>query len=68
MNTEQIDSLRILLEVKENHLFRIMEAVQSWKNTDSSLIKELTKKTKKTNRLKTITRNIKGLAGLLGKK
>lgn len=68
VDTEQIDSLRILLEVKENHLFRIMEAVQSWKNTDSSLIKELSFITNKAIRFKTITRNKKGLAGLLGKK
>lgn len=67
VNSEQIDSLRILLEVKENHLFRIMEAVQSWENTDSSLIKELPFIANKAIRFKTITRKKKGLAGLFGK-
>ena len=34
----QIDSLRVLLETKEIHLFRIMQAVQSWKSLIVSLL------------------------------
>lgn len=37
----QIDSLRVLLETKEAHLFRIMKAVQSWEESDSILANEL---------------------------
>ena len=40
INSDQIDSLRILLEVKEKHLCRIMEAVQSWEDVDSFIVNE----------------------------
>ena len=64
----QIDSLRVLLEAKELHLFRIMKAVQSWVESDSILANELPAIARRTVCMKTITRKKKGIAGLFGKK
>lgn len=64
----QIDSLRVLLEAKELHLFRIMKAVQSWEKSDSIIANELPAIARRTVRMKTITRKKKGIAGLFGKK
>lgn len=64
----QIDSLRVLLEAKEIHLFRIMKAVQSWEESDSILANELPLIATQSVRMKTITLKKKGIAGLLGKK
>lgn len=64
----QIDSLRVLLETKETHLFRIMKAVQSWEESDSILAKELPVIATQSVRMKTITQKKKGIAGLFGKK
>lgn len=68
LSPTQIDSLRILLETKETHLFRIMRAVQSWEKSDSILANELPAVATQTIRMKTITRKKKGIAGLFGKK
>lgn len=68
MNSDQIDSLRILLEVKEKHLCRIMEAVQSWEDVDSFIVNEFPIIANQSIKFKTITYNKKGLAGLFGKK
>ena len=65
---EQIDSLRVLLETKEIHLFRIMKAIQSWESSDSILANELPIIAMQSVRMKTITQKKKGLAGLFGKK
>lgn len=64
----QIDSLRVLLETKETHLFRIMKAVQSWVESDSILANELPVIAIQSVRMKTITQKKKGIAGLFGKK
>lgn len=64
----QIDSLRVLLETKETHLFRIMKAVQSWEESDSILANELPGIATLLVRMKTITQKKKGIAGLFGKK
>ena len=64
----QIDSLRVLLETKETHLFRIMKAVQSWVESDSILANELPVIATQSVRMKTITQKKKGIAGLFGKK
>lgn len=64
----QIDSLRVLLESKETHLFRIMKAVQSWVESDSILANELPVIATQSVRMKTITQKKKGIAGLFGKK
>lgn len=55
VNSDQIDSLRILLEVKEKHLCRIMEAVQSWEDVDSFIINKLPIMANQSIRFKTIT-------------
>lgn len=49
----QIDSLRVLLEAKELHLFRIMKAVQSWEKSDSLIANELPAIARRTARMKT---------------
>ena len=64
----QIDSLRALLETKEMHLFRIMQAVQSWEKSDSILANELPVIATQSVRMKTISQKKKGIAGLFGKK
>ena len=64
----QIDSLRVLLETKETHLFRIMKAVQSWVESDSILANELPVIATQSVRMKAITQKKKGIAGLFGKK
>lgn len=64
----QIDSLRVLLETKEMHLFRIMQAVQSWEKSDSILANELPVIATQSVRMKIITQKKKGIAGLFGKK
>lgn len=68
LRLSQIDSLRVLLEAKEIHLFRIMKAVQSWKESDSILTNELPVIATQSVRMKTITKKKKGIAGLFGKK
>ena len=65
---DQIDSLCILLETKEIHLFGMMKTVQSWKKSDSLIENELPVIARRTIRMKTITRKKKGIAGLLGRK
>lgn len=64
----QIDSLRVLLEMKETHLFRIMKVVQSWMESDSILANELSVIATQSIRMRTITQKKKGIAGLFGKK
>lgn len=59
-----MDSLHILLEAKEMHLFKMMKAIQYWKKIDSLQNKEF----KQAVKMKTITRKTKGIAGLFGKK
>lgn len=68
LHPEQIDSLRVLLETKEIHLFRIMKAIQSRESSDSILANELPIIAMQSVRMKTITQKKKGLAGLFGKK
>lgn len=64
----QIDSLRVLLEMKETHLFRIMKVVQSWMESDSILANELSVIATQSIRMRTITQKKKGIAGLLEKR
>ena len=68
LHPEQIDSLRVLLETKEIHLFRIMKAIQSRESSDSILANELPIIAMQSIRMKTITQKKKGLAGLFGKR
>lgn len=68
LHSVQIDSLRVLLETKEIHLFRIMKTIQSKKKIDSVFANELPIITTQSIRMKTITQKKKGFAGLFGKK
>jgi hypothetical protein len=49
------DIVRILLETKEIHLFRIMKAIQSWESSDGILANELPIIATQAVRMKTIT-------------
>lgn len=68
VNPAQIDTLRVLLEEKENHLLRIMETFHEQEIADSLIAKRLPEITVQTSRTKTIIRKKKGIAGWFGKK
>lgn len=63
----QIDSLCLLLEIKEFHLFHIIKAIQYQGKTDSLFSEALPNVMKLLNGNQTVIRKKKGLAGLLGK-
>lgn len=67
IDSKQIDSLRLLLQAKEKHLYSIKEALQSLEEADS-LINELPLISIKDFNTRMITRKKKGIAGLYGKK
>lgn len=62
-----IDSFRILLAAKEEHLFQIMEASRKQRQTDSLLFNQKPTVTIHTT-TKTVTRKKKGIAGFFGGK
>lgn len=66
--SEQIDTLRILLANKEEHLFQIMKTFRQQDKADSLLLNRLSAVTAKTSQPRTITRKKKGIAGLFGAK
>ena len=63
----QIDSLRMLLAVKEEHLFQIMGAIRQQRRADSLLSKQKSIITTQTT-TRTVTRKKKGIAGFFGGK
>lgn len=63
----QIDSLRMLLAVKEEHLFQIMGAIRQQRRTDSLLSKQKSIIMTQTT-TRTVTRKKKGIAGFFGGK
>ena len=65
---EQIDSLRHLLEVKEEHLLHIMEAIAQLEKADSLLANHLPVVAKQAVRTRTVTRKKKGVVGWFGGK
>ena len=65
---EQIDTLRLLLEEKESHLRRIMEAFRHQETADSLIAEQLPKMTSRASRTHTVIRKKKGIAGWFGKK
>lgn len=65
---EQIDTLRSLLESKEQHLLHIMQTFHKQEEADSLLIHRLPLVTKQVTHPREITRRKKGILGLLGKK
>lgn len=65
---EQIDTLRMLLANKEEHLFRIMKTFRQQDKADSLLLNRLPAVTAKASQPRTITRKKKGIAGFFGAK
>lgn len=66
--SDQIDTLRNLLEDKEAHLLHIMEAYHRQKIADSLLLHRLPVETEHVTSPRTITQKKKGIAGFFGKK
>lgn len=66
--SDQIDTLRNLLEDKETHLLHIMEAYHRQEIADSLLLHRLPIETERVTSPRTITQKRKGIAGLFGKK
>lgn len=65
---EQIDTLRSLLESKEQHLLHIMQAFHKQEEADSLLMHRLPLVTKQVTHPRETIRRKKGILGLLGKK
>lgn len=66
--SDQIDTLRNLLEDKETHLLHIMEAYHRQEIADSLLLHRLPAETERFTNPRTITQKRKGIAGLFRKK
>lgn len=66
--SEQMDTLRMLLANKEEHLFQIMKTFRQQDKADSLLLNRLPAVTAKANQPRTITRKKKGIAGFFGAK
>lgn len=66
--SEQIDTLRNLLEDKETHLLHIMEAYHRQEIADSLLLHRLPAETECLTSPRTVTKKKKGIAGFFGKK
>ena len=66
--SDQIDTLRNLLEDKETHLLHIMEAYHRQEIADSLLLHRLPVETERVTSPRTITQKKKGIAGFFGKK
>lgn len=65
---EQMDTLRMLLANKEEHLFQIMKTFRQQDKADSLLLNRLPAVTAKASQPRTITRKKKGIAGFFGAK
>ena len=68
VRTEQIDTLRSLLEDKELHLQHIMEAIGRQVRANSLLVNHLPEMARRATRVRTVKRKKSGLAGLFGGK
>ncbi|MFR7608392.1 ATP-binding response regulator [Odoribacter laneus] len=66
--SDQIDTLRNLLEDKETHLLHIMQAYHRQEIADSLLLHRLPVETERVTNPRTITQKKKGIAGFFGKK
>lgn len=64
----QIDTLRTLLEAKENHLLHLMETFARQDKADSLLVNHLPEVAKRATRVRTVTQKKKGIAGAFGGK
>lgn len=68
INPALMDTLCILLENKEEYLFRIMKTFQQQEEADSILLNQLPTATEQASRPRTVTRKKKGIAGWFGAK
>lgn len=68
VHPEQIDTLRMLLVDKENHLFHIMNVFHRQEIVDSLIAEQLPKMYSQNTRTKMVIRKRKGIAGWFGKK
>lgn len=69
ISSNQIDSLRNMLQEKEVHLFHIMTLLQRKKNVDSLFIEKLPKVAEEASKIRTIERKKNGFLGkILGRK
>lgn len=64
----QIDTLRSLLTDKEEHLMRIMEAVERQSVVDSLLVNHLPEVARRATRIRTVKQKKSGVAGFFGSK
>lgn len=62
----QIDSLRILLAEKEDHLLHIMEVMEHQDEADSLLVNHLPEVARRATRIRTVKQKKGGLAGFFG--
>lgn len=62
----QIDSLRILLAEKEDHLLHIMEVMEHQDEADSLLVNHLPEVVHRATRIRTVKQKKGGLAGIFG--
>lgn len=62
----QIDSLRILLAEKEDHLLHIMEVMEHQDEADSLLVNHLPEVARRATRIRTVKQKKGGLAGVFG--
>lgn len=65
---QQIDSLRILLADKEEHLRHIMPVFERQEEADSILVNHLPEVAKRATRVRTVQQKKKGIAGFFGGK
>ena len=65
---QQIDSLRILLADKEEHLRHIMSVFERQEEADSILVNHLPEVAKRATRVRTVQQKKKGIAGFFGGK
>lgn len=68
VNKEQIDSVRLLLHQKQEHLERLMQIVRTHRQSDRKLLDRLPRATEKATAVRTMRKKKSGLAGLLGGK
>lgn len=65
---QQIDTLRILLADKEEHLRHIMSVFERQEEADSILVNHLPEVAKRATRVRTVQQKKKGIAGFFGGK
>jgi len=68
VNKEKIDSVRLLLQQKQEHIEWMMLTVRTHRQSDRRLLKQLPKATERATGIRTIRKRKSGLAGLLGGK